>query len=261
MDEEQATDEEHVRDEEQVRIEEDELELDVREDKLATSRDIADDPGWYEIPEFRGDDIPSHGHDIIADERQYIEYMRYIEIDGPELEKLREPFKPLSHLPIRLRSIGYGGQIHPAQRKVALTCPVSSLPLTPAARHKFKLVAGARWSPYPPTDAGITESEHATEGKEGWFKISCEQFPHQAQNAKWCSDKLDELVVESNNQPDYYADVPVDMRHIHVQEKKHPRHTHVRGNDFPLDWIPETLREEAKKNGDAKEQGGRLPPR
>ncbi|KZO96122.1 hypothetical protein CALVIDRAFT_481630 [Calocera viscosa TUFC12733] len=222
-----------------------------------------EDPEWHDDlgdSNFQYDDIPTQGHDVIADERQYIEYMRYIEIEGPELEKYRQPFTPLANLPIRLRTIGYGGELHPAARKVALTCPVSALRLKPEVLHKFKLLASARWSPFPPLDAGITKQDHETEGKEGWFKISCEQFPHQAQNAKWCSDKLDQLVKEANRKPKYFASVPVDMRHVHVREKKHPRHTHVRKSDFPLDWIPAELREEARRNGDAKEKVERLPP-
>lgn len=77
---------------------------------------------------------------------------------------------------------------HPAERKAVLTVRVDDLikhstheKLQPeAAQHKLKLLAGPRYDP----DAGT-------------IKISCDMFPTQLMNSKWCSDALDRLVAEA----------------------------------------------------------------
>ena len=105
------------------------------------------------------------------------------------------------------RTISFGGQKDiPSSQKAALVVPVAHLPLSghPGALHKFKLLAGVRWSLDPPKDAGLAKSEieelKVAEGKEGhgYFKISHEAFPELAMNLKWCSDTLDRLVIEAN---------------------------------------------------------------
>ena len=74
---------------------------------------------------------------------------------------------------------------------------MSDLPLKGAQeRHTFKLLAGPRWSPIPPTDAGISPEESQSE--DGFIKISCEDFPQPGMNLKWISDVLDRLVLEAN---------------------------------------------------------------
>lgn len=95
----------------------------------------------------------------------------------------------------------YSGIKHPVQRKAALVVPVARLPLAnEAAVHKFKILAGTRWSIDPPKDAGIgkDEAQELSVGQHGYFKISHESFPELAMNLKWCSDALDELMVEAN---------------------------------------------------------------
>lgn len=82
--------------------------------------------------------------------------------------------------------------------KRVVTVPVSQLPLAgPAAQHKFKLLAGARWTPEPPKDAGLGKNESL--GEHGYFKISCEDFPKAAMNLKWISDTIDRLIAEAND--------------------------------------------------------------
>lgn len=77
--------------------------------------------------------------------------------------------------------------------------PVAKLPLSsPAAVHKFKLVAGPRWSIECPKDAGLSTEEFEALGKEGFVKISMEDLPEQPMNMKWCSDVLDRMIAESN---------------------------------------------------------------
>lgn len=95
----------------------------------------------------------------------------------------------------------YGGIKHPVQRKAALVAPVTRLPLAnKAAIHKFKLLAGVRWSLQPPRDSGVgkDETKLLSEGGHGYFKISHEAFPELSMNLKWCSDTLDRLIVEAN---------------------------------------------------------------
>ena len=74
---------------------------------------------------------------------------------------------------------------------------MSDLPLKGAQeRHTFKLLAGPRWFPTPPTDAGISPEESQSE--DGFIKISCEDFPKGPMNLKWASDTLDRLLAAAN---------------------------------------------------------------
>ena len=92
--------------------------------------------------------------------------------------------------------MSYGGEEHPAAVKRALTVAVSQLPLKDErAIHKFRLLAGVRWTPTPPKDSGIKPGESA---EHGYVKISCEDFPEPAMNLKWVSDRLDDLINEAN---------------------------------------------------------------
>lgn len=119
----------------------------------------------------------------------------------PNGTEFRKPFvPPTSKTPVLIRTISYGGEPHPADRKAAIVVPVSKLPLKDApAVHKFKLLAGVRWTIDPPKDSGISETEKdlLSEGS-GYFKISCEDFPEAQQNVKWCSDTLDKILKEAN---------------------------------------------------------------
>ena len=104
---------------------------------------------------------------------------------------------PNSSNPLVVRSISYGGEEHPATAKRTIVVPVAKLPLkTEQAIHKFKVLAGVRWSPDVPKDAGISLTEGGSE--HGFFKISVEDFPKAAMNLKWASDTLDRLLTEAN---------------------------------------------------------------
>lgn len=77
-----------------------------------------------------------------------------------------------------------------------MTVAVDHLPLKDeAAIHKFKLLAGPRWTPEPPKDAGVSRVD---EWGNGYIKISMEDFPEAEKNLKWASDTLDKLVAEAN---------------------------------------------------------------
>ena len=96
--------------------------------------------------------------------------------------------------PLAIRSISYGGEEHPVMRKRTIVAPVSRLGLkTDAEIHRFKLLAGVRWSPEPPKDSGISKDEQEY-SEHGYIKISCEDFPEPAMNLKWASDTLDKLI-------------------------------------------------------------------
>lgn len=97
-----------------------------------------------------------------------------------------------------MRSISYGGEEHPADQKRTIVVPVARLPLKDdAAIHKFKLLAGTRWSVEAPRDSGI-HSDNEGGYEHGYFKISCEDFPKAAMNLKWASDTLDRLLTAAN---------------------------------------------------------------
>ncbi|KAI0348372.1 hypothetical protein BDW22DRAFT_1310029, partial [Trametopsis cervina] len=167
-------------------------------------------------------------------------YMRLIEHEVPQLVAYRKPFVPPapSHALV-VRSISYGGEEHPALRKRAVVVPVSRLPLkSDAARHKFKLLAGVRWTPDPPKDSGVGVDEKS--GQHGFVKISCEDFPLPAQNLKWISDTLDRLIAESNTGKDKFADLPLDTRHLESKGRKPKGHGKSRPSlkDFPKEWLP-----------------------
>lgn len=89
-------------------------------------------------------------------------------------------------------------------RKRTVVVPVARLPLKDEhAIHTFKLLAGVRWSPEPPKDAGIGPDETGRE--HGYLKISCEDFPKGPMNLKWISDTLDRLIAESNVSHPHFA--------------------------------------------------------
>ena len=90
----------------------------------------------------------------------------------------------------------YQGESHPVVTKRIIVVPVDQLPLNgEQAIHKIKLLAGPRWTPNPPTDAGVGLNE---EWKNGFIKISCESFPRPSMNLSWASDALDKLVEVAN---------------------------------------------------------------
>jgi len=88
---------------------------------------------------------------------------------------------------LRFRYTSYLGENHPAAKKVVLTASVKKLrralegkrphPVDDGWEHKFKLLCGTRYNPE-------TDMIH----------MSCEQFPYPAQNKRWLSDKIDQMI-------------------------------------------------------------------
>ncbi|KAF8898836.1 mitochondrial ribosomal subunit protein-domain-containing protein [Infundibulicybe gibba] len=210
------------------------------EEKLTADQalDLLDD-------EFDDDDTASAGHLMLRQQRQVLYYLRLIEHEMPKLVAYRKPFiPPTDATPLNVRSIDYAGEEHPASTKRVIVVSVDQLPLRDqAATHKIKLLAGPRWSPNPPADAGVSGLE--TWGN-GFIKISCEDFPKPAMNLKWSSDALDRLVAEANDHSDTFRNIPIDMRHIYSKARKAKGGDHLRDRihnrpsilDFPKEWLP-----------------------
>ncbi|KAG6818012.1 hypothetical protein H0H87_009167 [Tephrocybe sp. NHM501043] len=190
--------------------------------------------------DFDDDDTTSAGHLMLREQRRVLHYMRLIEHEMPKLVAYRKPFiPPTSETPLIVRSLDYAGEEHPATAKRVIVVAVDQLPLTtPAAIHKLQLLAGPRWTPNPPTDAGVSKD---TPWGHGFVKISCENFPNPSMNLKWASDALDRL-----KNPDNFSNVPIDLRHVRSKAAKSKRGDHLRGRlfdrptiaDFPQEWLP-----------------------
>jgi small subunit ribosomal protein S35 len=96
------------------------------------------------------------------------------------------PFRPPNKFEVlRFRYSTYFGENHPAAKKVVLNFSLKQLRkavsedprFDDAWEHKLKLLLGTRYNP--------TSDE---------VRMSCELYPYPAQNKRWLSDKLDELV-------------------------------------------------------------------
>ncbi|KAL0575825.1 37S ribosomal protein S24, mitochondrial [Marasmius crinis-equi] len=231
------------------------------------SEELLDDEDMEELlaDEYDDDDSASAGHMMLREHRQTLYYLRLIEHEMPKLvgpyshrrrnllvhmpnlplSAFRKPFEPLKSDALIVRSIDYGGEDHPAIKKRVVTVAVDSLPLRDQdAVHKFKLLAGPRWTLRPPTDGGVSGLEN---WGNGFVKISCEDFPQPSQNLKWISDTLDKLIEEANDPKDKFKDVPLEIRHIYSKARKAKKGEHLRGrlydrptiHDFPQEWLPD----------------------
>ena len=102
------------------------------------------------------------------------------------MEEFARPYrKPNKFEVLRFRYSTYFGENHPAAKKVVLNFSftrfhraVSENPrFNDAWAHKLKLLLGTRY--HPDTDQ---------------VRMSCDQYPYPAQNKRWLSDKLDDLM-------------------------------------------------------------------
>jgi len=203
--------------------------------------------GAHNFENIPGQEDPSGGSlgfKITAIQRQWLHYMRLIEGDMFMLQGLREDFvPPTSDLPLVVKTVHYNGERHPVTRKRTLTVPVALLPLRDeVAIHKFKLLAGPRWTQRPPTDGGVGESEIEVWGNEGYFKMAVEDLAEPIQNLKFGSDVLDRLIETANDtQKDDMTDIPLDERHVAAVFRRKPKWDRFghrnSSNDFPVEWL------------------------
>ncbi|CAD6905723.1 unnamed protein product [Tilletia controversa] len=229
---------------------------------------------------FQYDDIPTLGHEILDYNRDFLRVFRLVELELPKLAAFRQPFTgaDLGAI-IKLRFVHHQGETHPENRKVVLSVNVSELfshpssPLpTPAAKHKFLLLAGERYSPL----AGLKDARDklrielarsTREGAVGWngselksaeanlsdeqeeglrnawmgqVKIGGDRFPNERMNATWCLDTLQKLIHEANQRPEHMTNVPLDPRPQLARDAR--AHAFGRSNavslrDFPSEWL------------------------
>ncbi|KAF8971488.1 mitochondrial ribosomal subunit protein-domain-containing protein [Flammula alnicola] len=181
----------------------------VAEDMTRRTRSVLEDDMedlWDQLEEPSDVlDSPSGGHLILQQQRLLLHYLRLIEHEMPKLVAFRKPFvPPTSDTPVIVRSMHYQGEYHPVTGKRVIVVAVDKLPLkNEKAIHKIQLLAGARWTPQPPKDAGISGLD---DWGNGFIKISCEDFPKPAQNLKWASDTLDKLIAAANVRKDRKGD-------------------------------------------------------
>ncbi|KAG9314291.1 mitochondrial ribosomal subunit protein-domain-containing protein [Chiua virens] len=215
--------------------------------KMPLAADLVEFDIEEDFPEFSGNDIPSGAHVALHQQRQLAYYMRLIENEMPKFVAFRKPFiPPTAEAPLVIRSVDYAGEEHLLTAKRTVVVPVAQLPLqNDLAIHKIKLLAGARWTPDPPKNAGVPLDTE--QGRHGYIKIACEDFPQPAMNLKWISDTIDGLVsTASDGKSTEYQDLPVDTRHIEAKVKKAKKGDHARGRttrpslrDFPKAWLPQ----------------------
>lgn len=136
---------------------------------------------------------------------------------------------------MKFRSMHYQGVAHPASRKSVLVVDIKDIFSSPAfaslsgaeaikAKRKFLHLAGPRWDPGQSilAEPYRVDGDYSSQAPEaGNLKISCERFPLEIQNMKWCSDVLDEMIAEARNtSSDEVWKLPLDERHRVVKDRK-----------------------------------------
>ncbi|BGP22878.1 mitochondrial ribosomal subunit protein [Rhodotorula toruloides] len=187
-------------------------------------------------------------------QRELLHYLRLEQHQFKDLVAYRKKFvPPTKDQVIAVRHQHYQGEEHPSSRRISIRVPVSALPLaSPEAVHKFKLLAGARWHPPLPDSLKHPHEVKAWkvaqgEKDEGVFEMSCEVFPYDRMNEKWCSDTLEKLLKEANDlKKETFADIPIDTR---FRRKRLMKNGKLRRNitfaNYPKEWLPAQAQPEA----------------
>ncbi|SPO25211.1 related to RSM24 - mitochondrial ribosomal protein of the small subunit [Ustilago trichophora] len=202
--------------------------------KPRKQRNASDPMALRKMAKFNYDDVPTLGHAILQRKREMLQVLRTVEFEIPKLSAFRETYTPPKDKQyLQFRFQHYQGENHPASRKVVLTVNVDELAKAGAvkdaqSKHKLLLLAGSRFH------------SKGKEGTAGEIKISCELFPNERQNMKWCSDTLDKLVNEANVRTKEIDELPLDPRANLIREDK-KRH-YLRADrpslkDFPKQWL------------------------
>ncbi|KAL5606104.1 hypothetical protein BROUX41_006127 [Berkeleyomyces rouxiae] len=159
---------------------------------------------------FEENDISPLAHAKLQELREEREYMRVMAWEMPLLAKFAKKFTPPSATQVlRFRYTNYMGEEHPAQSKVVVEFSTADLGLTPVQQRKLAKLAGPRYNP-----------------QTHLIKMSCESYPHQAQNKRFLSDQVDRLIAEAKDPKDTFEDVPLDTRH----------HKYVSNPKWPKEW-------------------------
>lgn len=141
------------------------------------------------------------------------------------MTELAKPFEPPTEKQLlRWRYTTYFGDSHPAEKKVVVQFAPDDLGLTPMQADKLKKLAGPRFNP---------ENE--------LIKMSCESYPHQAQNKRYLSNLVDDMIAAAKDPKDTFEDIPLDLRHHIIKPK--PR--------FPKEWF---MTEQRRKELDSTRQ-------
>ncbi|CAM1500908.1 Fc.00g100700.m01.CDS01 [Cosmosporella sp. VM-42] len=177
------------------------------------------DTNTEELEEFDEDDITSMAHGKLDEIREMRNYARLAVWEMPLLAKLAKPFKPPTDGEVlRWRYTSYMGEFHPAEKKVVVQFAPDDLKLTKVQTDKLKKLAGPRYNP---------ETEI--------IKMSCESFEHQAQNKRYLSNLVDDMIASAKDPKDTFEDIPLDTRH----------HTFSNKPKFPKEWrLTDTRRKE-----------------
>lgn len=206
-------------------------------------------PRLKDLQTFQFDEPTSLGWMRLEAIKEAQDLARKVEANDKILRAQSKPFTPPTS-PIRISSIiDLSDPFSPVHAKRVLLTPVAGLPFsTPEAMHRFKLLAGPRWSPGRPGakemdiegNEGYNGGDQAI-GREGWVKISEERFRNPRMNRKSASDILEKLVeaadvshlssrhctdadrdwgIQDSNSP-LSADIPIDMRHLLARQRKH----------------------------------------
>lgn len=228
------------------------------------------------------------GHQKIMRQREILNYFRLVVHDFPHLEQFQKPYTPPKGEEglLRFRSIHYQGEAHPASRKSVLTVDVAELFASShfqdrdnGTKRAFLQLAGPRWVPsssyegqenqrFPVQEAFREDGQYADVEAPavGMIKISCERFPYEAQNMKWCSDSFDMLLnlakvsargssfnfdllvsaklstfrfLDSQNRQHDVAGAPLDLRDAQVRQAKKSRaggKHRATIADWPKEW-------------------------
>ncbi|KAH7148756.1 mitochondrial ribosomal subunit protein-domain-containing protein [Dactylonectria macrodidyma] len=179
-----------------------------------------------ELDEFDEDDITSMAHGKLDQIREMRNYARLAVWEMPLLSKLAKPFTPPAEGQVlRWRYTTYMGESHPAEKKVVVQFSPNDLKLTAVQTEKLKKLAGPRYNP-----------------ETNIIKMSCESYEQQAQNKRYLSNLVDDLITAAKDPKDTFADIPLDVRHHQFQKK--PK--------FPKEWrlTPKRIEElaELRKN-------------
>ncbi|SNX83665.1 related to RSM24 - mitochondrial ribosomal protein of the small subunit [Melanopsichium pennsylvanicum] len=204
--------------------------------KPRKQRNAADPMALRKMAKFNYDDVPTLGHAILARKREMLQLLRTVEFEIPKLSAFRQTYTPPKDKQyLKFRFQHFQGENHPASRKVVLSVNVDDLAKEGAvkdakSKHKLLLLAGSRFH-----SKGRQE-----DADKGEIKISCELFPNERQNMKWCSDTLDALVSEANVRTNEIDELPLDPRAglTRADKKRHYlRADRPSLRDFPKQWL------------------------